>query len=83
MQNLTWKFILLYLTNEKCGIMEKGALNLLDEQFTNLIGSEHLDFSNLNINQRIPFLKSNFEYSIEFNSKWNGNVMTDTPVHSP
>ena len=49
--------------------MEKGTLNLLEEQFINLIGSEHLDFSNLNINQRIPFLKSNFEYSIEFNSK--------------
>ena len=69
--------------NEKYSIMEKGTLNLLEEQFINLIGCEHLDFSNLNINERVPFLKNNFEYSIEFNSKGNGNVMADTPVHSP
>ena len=68
--------------NEKYRIMEKRTLNLLEEQFINLIGSEHLDFSNLNINERVSFLKNNFEYCIEFNSKWNGNVMTDTPVHS-
>ena len=55
--------------NEKYRIMEKGTLNLLEEQFINLIGSEHLDFSNLNINERVPFLKNNFEYCIEFNSK--------------
>ena len=55
--------------NEKYSIMEKGTLNLLEEQFINLIGCEHLDFSNLNINERVPFLKNNFEYSIEFNSK--------------
>ena len=63
--------------------MEKVTLNLLEEQFIDLIGSEHLDCSNLNINERVPFLKNNFEYIIEFNSKWNVNVMTDTPVHSP
>ena len=49
--------------------MEKVTLNLLEEQFIDLIGSEHLDCSNLNINERVPFLKNNFEYSIEFNSK--------------
>ena len=55
--------------NEKYRIMEKGTLNLLEEQFINLIGSEHLDFSNLNINERVSFLKNDFEYCIEFNSK--------------
>ena len=42
MQDLTWKFIFPYLTNEKYGITDKGALNLLEEQFMNLIGREHL-----------------------------------------
>ena len=31
-----------HLTNEKYGITVKGTLNFLEEQFMNLIGSEHL-----------------------------------------
>ena len=42
MQDLTWKFIFPHLTNEKYGITDKGVLNLLEEQFMNLIGREHL-----------------------------------------
>ena len=43
MQNLTWKFITPHFTNEKYGITDKGILDLLEEQFINLIGREHLE----------------------------------------
>ena len=31
-----------HLTNEKYSIMDKGTLNLLEQQFINLIGRKHL-----------------------------------------
>ena len=42
MQNLPWKFIFTHLTNEKYVIMGKGTLNLLEEEFMNLIDRKHL-----------------------------------------
>ena len=41
-QNLIWKLIFPHLTSESYGITDKGTLNVLEEQFTNLIGREHL-----------------------------------------
>ena len=41
-QNLIWKLIFPHLTNDSYGIMGKGTLNFLEEQFMNLIGREHL-----------------------------------------
>ena len=42
MQSLTWQFIFADLTKEKYDITDKGTMNLLEEQFMNSIGRDHL-----------------------------------------